>query len=110
LAFMRAYADSPVCPDCGQVPKRYQFDSRWLCRCEGRTWPRIHSKRGNPEEHTKLTTAGFVMRTDTLGDACYSDSSGHVIYLYENDSWRSEPDTEYRDLDGYLERIIASVA
>lgn len=30
IAHMRTYADTPICIDCGQVPKRYQLDSRWL--------------------------------------------------------------------------------
>jgi hypothetical protein len=107
---MRAYADSPVCPDCGQVPKRYQFDTRWVCGCDGRTWPRIHSGRGNREEHAKLTQARFVMKTDNLGDTWYVDSSGRTVWLYENSTWRSEPDTEYRDFDSYLEYITVSAA
>ncbi len=107
---MRTYADSPVCPDCGQVPKRYQSDERWVCGCEGRTWPRIHSRRGNPEEHDKLTKARFVMRTDNLGDTCYFHPSGHhTVYLYDNGTWRSEPDTAYRDLDGYLEQVSVAL-
>ena len=107
---MRTYADSPVCPDCGQVPKRYQFDARCLCGCEGRTWPGIHSVRGDPEEHAKLTKAGFLTRTDSLGDTCYFDAAGHVIYLYEKGTWQSEPDTEHRDLDDYLEQVVRSAA
>jgi len=107
---MRAYADSPVCPDCGQVPKRYQFDSRWLCGCEGRTWPRFLGRRGDPEEHAKLTDARFVMRADNLGDVCYVGPSHHIVWLYEDGTWRSEPDTEYRDLDNYLGNITASAA
>lgn len=81
-----------------------------MCGCEGRTWPRIRSTRGEPEEHAKLTAAKFVMRTDNQGDTCYFDSSGHTLYLYENGTWRTEPDTEYRDLDDYLERVAASAA
>jgi hypothetical protein len=50
------------------------------------------------------------MRTDNLGDTCYFDSSGHVVWLYENGTWRSEPDTEHRDFDGYLEHVTASAA
>ena len=108
---MRTYADSPRCPDCGHVPKRYIADSRWVCGCESRTWPQIRSRRGDPEEHDKLTKARFVMRTDNLGDTCYSHPSlHHTVWLYENETWRSEPDTEYRDFDAYLDRMIASAA
>lgn len=105
---MRTYADSPICPDCGQVPKRYEFDSRWICGCEGRTWSQIHSGRGNPEEHANLTKAKFVMRTDNLGDTCYLHPSGRFVYLYENGTWRSDPDTVIRDLDRYLGQVATS--
>jgi hypothetical protein len=107
---MRTYVDSPVCPDCKQIPKRYEFDTRWLCGCEGREWPRIHSMRGTPEEHDKLTKARFIMRSDTFGDVCYcypsTSNPNTTIWLYENGTWRSEPDTVHRDLDSYLQQIV----
>lgn len=109
---MRTYADSPRCPDCGRIPQRNLFDSRWTCGCEGREWPRLRSVRGCPEEHDKLTKARFVMQTDSLGDTCYCYPSTSnpkiVVWLYENDTWRSEPDTAYPDFDNYLEQLPAA--
>jgi hypothetical protein len=110
---MRTYADSPVCPDCGQIPQRYEFDSRWLCKCEGRTWPALHSVRGNSEEHNKLTNARFIMRSDSLGDVryCYPSTSNPkvIIWLYDNNTWRSEPEATDRDLYSYLEQLGVAV-
>jgi hypothetical protein len=104
---MRNYAASPICPDCQQIPKRYQFDSRWLCGCEGRTWPRLRGTRGDPREHGKLTEANFHMTTDSLGDTQYLGSSGQTVWLYENGTWRSDPDTKYRDFDEYVTAMAA---
>jgi hypothetical protein len=107
---MRAYADSPACPDCRQIPKRYRFDSRWKCGCEGRVWPRVYGKRGDPEEHDKLTKAHFQMTTDTVGDTYYVGPFSQIVWLYADGTWRSEPDTQYRDLDKYLKYLTASAA
>jgi len=107
---MRVYADKTVCPDCKQTPKRNRFDGRWQCGCEGRLWSTVHGGRGDPEEHTKLTMAHFQITSDTLGDTYYVGPFSHIAWLYEDGTWRSEPDTPHRDLDSYLEYITASAA
>jgi len=50
------------------------------------------------------------MTTDTIGDTYYVGPLGHLVWLYENGTWRSEPDTEYRVLEEYLEHITESAA
>ena len=110
IASVRPYAQAPVCPDCKQIPRRNRFDERWQCRCNDRVWPSKHGSRGEPEEHAKLTKAHFQMTTDTLGDTYYVGPLGNTAWLYEDGTWRSDPDTEYHDLDKYLAFITTSAA
>jgi hypothetical protein len=103
---MRTYFSGTVCPKCKETPKRNRFDSRWQCACEGKVWSApVHGQRGAPEEHGQLTDAGFQMTTDTLGDTYYLGPSGHVVWLFNDGTWRVNPDAQHGTLEEYLERV-----
>jgi hypothetical protein len=50
------------------------------------------------------------MTTDTVGDTYYVGPFSQIVWLYADGKWRSEPDTQYRDLDKYLKYLTASAA
>jgi hypothetical protein len=98
-----------VCLDCKQEPKRNRFDARWQCACEGKVWPPMRGQRGDVEEHAKLTDAGFQMTSDTIGDSYYVGPHAHIVWLFEDRTWKAYPDSQYDSLDRYLEYIKSSV-
>lgn len=111
IASMRTYFTGTICPDCKQIPKRNAFDERWQCACEGKVWPRrVYGKRGTPKEHAELTDAGFHMTPNTLGDAYYVGLHGNIVWLFDDGTWRSDPDAQNESLHEYLKRIQATVA
>jgi hypothetical protein len=49
------------------------------------------------------------MTSDTIGDTYYVGPHSHIVWLYEDGTWRVEPDSQYESLDSYLE-YMKSVA
>jgi len=70
----------------------------------------MHGKRGNPDEHAKLTEAGFQMTSDTIGDTYYVGPHNFLVWLFEDGTWRSYPEYPCEgSLDAYLAHIEASL-
>jgi hypothetical protein len=66
-------------------------------------------QRGDAEEHAKLIDAGFQLTTDTLNDVYYFGPYSRIVWLYEDKTWKANPEPEDDDLDKYLERIKSLV-
>jgi hypothetical protein len=70
----------------------------------------MHGQRGNVEEHANLTDAGFHMTSDTIGDTYYVGQLGHIVWLFEDQTWKVEPAVQYDSLDEYLAHVKLLVA
>jgi hypothetical protein len=63
--------------------------------------------RGKSEEHAKLTEAQFGLLSDTIGDSYYVGPYSRIVWLFDDGTWRSYPDSKHDDLDSYLEELKA---
>jgi hypothetical protein len=63
----------------------------------------MRGRRGDTIEHETLIKAGFQMTTDTIGDTYYVGLHRQIVWLFEDGTWRLEPDRQHSTLDEYLE-------